>query len=163
MKKIIRLAAIAIFPITLFTTATPSEALFRSRNRNHFRTCATELKQAGISPEKASEACANAVRPKDLSRCVIEIDGSTELKSDDIIEACFRARQPIDLGSCVVGINEDVTNITDNLAVLDHCRRSLLPKRFSDCVVGINNELAISLETALGTCIKAEDFPRALN
>jgi hypothetical protein len=60
--------------------AMPSTAAtIPSSYRNQYRGCAGRLLSVGISPEAAASACAETLRPKDLSRCVVEIEQETAI------------------------------------------------------------------------------------
>jgi len=132
-----------------------------------FQICAAELVRfATVAPEAASVACAEALRPKDLSRCVVTINRLTPTLTQDALVACTRVRRPIELSRCVSDITLDKSSDSRNsqaLNILDHCRRSLLPIRFSECVNGLSREVDFSTSRALDTCIAAEDFPRELS
>ncbi|MDB9312694.1 hypothetical protein PN462_06245 [Spirulina sp. CS-785/01] len=166
--------------------------LWSDRYRNEFdseafRACAEELLNTEIDEDQVAIACSEALEPKDLSFCVDEIDYFTTIDPLYALFACFRVRRPIELANCVVdihydvlvkevrdentrinNINEDFTNAEQkaldpiSLTTLDHCRRSLLPERFSACVVGLTQEIPLSSERALDTCIRADDFPREI-
>lgn len=127
-----------------------------------FQICAAQLVRfASVSPESASTACANALRPEDYSRCVVTISLRTPALTKDALQACTRVRRPVELSRCVVDIG-DRTRDSEVPSVLDYCRRSLLPIRFSECVTGLTREVDFAVPRALDTCIAAEDFPRQL-
>jgi hypothetical protein len=106
--------------------------------RNQFRGCTGRLLSVDISAEAAASACAEALRPTDLSKCVIEIERQTEIAAADALSSCRQVRRPDELASCVVGINR---NQEEGIpSVLNYCGRSLLPKRFAECVVGLRIE-----------------------
>lgn len=128
-----------------------------------YQICAAQLiRYATVSPDAASAACAEALNPKEISRCVVTIGQiSTTLKQDALF-ACTKVRRPVELGRCVF----DITNRTQESEanrIIDYCRRSLLPDRFSQCVTGLSREIDSALPRALDTCIAAEDFPRNLS
>jgi hypothetical protein len=162
----IRLTSISLATAGLFSLATPTGALildFDSSPRTYPRTadfekCANNLLDVGISDGDAASACANALHPVSLSRCVIRIQGSTEIIATDALSGCLRVRQPTEMSRCVVRIN---TEREDAIAmdVLDHCRRSLLPSRFSACVIGLGREISMPTSDAMSTCIAAYDRP----
>lgn len=128
---------------------------------NQFRICAAELQNADISVEQATSACSEALNPKDLSFCVLKINGITNILSTDALAACFRVRRPLELSSCVVEINKETRDPVP-LNILDYCRRSLLPVRYSQCVVGLSRAVDIDSNRALASCIAADDYPRNL-
>lgn len=125
--------------------------------------CAAELvRWAGVSQEGALGACARALYPKDLSRCVVTISLITATLKQDALVACTKVRRPVELSRCVSDISKK-TLTTEVPAVIDYCRRSLLPIRFSECVTGLSRELDFTTPRLLDTCIAAEDFPRNLS
>jgi hypothetical protein len=119
------------------------------------------VRWAEVSPEAASVACARALRPEDLSRCVVTINQVTPTLKQDALAACTKVRRPVELSRCVSDIS-DRTQSSEVLSVVDYCRRSLLPIRFSECVTGLRREIDFSTSRALETCIAAEDFPSNL-
>lgn len=125
-----------------------------------YATCADNLLGKGISESAAASACARALYPLDLSRCVDRIDGSNTLATTEVLSACQRVRRPLELATCYSEIEagDDAAARSD---VLDHCRRSLLPERFSSCVVGLRRETTLSTASAMTTCIDAGDTPDA--
>lgn len=154
---------------------------------NQFDDCATQLLRSGLSGEEAAIACAQALEPSQLSRCVERIQDTT-VTADAAVRACFRVRQPLELADCVVDINEDAlepyinrlstlnepaeanadvesesaTEVIGPIAALalDTCRRSLIPERHSDCVVGLSRDIPdLPPAQAMETCINAESFP----
>ena len=128
-----------------------------------FQLCAAQLvRLAGVSPEAASRPCAEALRPEDLSRCVVTISQLTPTLTQEALVACTKVRRPVELSRCVFDIS-DGSRDAEALRVIDYCRRSLLPVRFSECVTGLSREIDFSTTRALDTCIAAEDFPRNLS
>lgn len=138
-----------------------------------YQLCATRLLAAGIVEVDAASACALALYPRDLSRCVSQIDEGTIITATDALDGCRRVRRSLDLATCVIDINTDVidinTDVTDintdtqntvALDVLDNCRRSLLPTRFANCVVGLSRETSLVPAIAMDVCIAAGDRPR---
>lgn len=122
--------------------------------------CAAQLvRWAGVSQEAASGACAQALYPKDISRCVVTISLITPTLKQDALVACTRVRRPVELSRCVSDISKR-TQTDEVPTVIDYCRRSLLPTRFSDCVTGLSRELDFAIPRLLDTCIAAEEFPR---
>lgn len=128
-----------------------------SSNSNDYRNCASRLERTQVSAEAAASACAGALNPPDVSRCVSDIEEQTEITAPQALESCRQVRRPIELSSCVVGISD---NIEGSLpGVLDYCTRSLLPERYAQCVVGLGREINIAPPQALETCISASDRP----
>ncbi|MDM9384161.1 hypothetical protein QUB80_26140 [Chlorogloeopsis sp. ULAP01] len=138
--------------------ALPSMASYESYgNPQDYRVCADQLVNAGIAIEPASQACAAALRPRDLSSCVTRIERQTQIAAVDALPRCRQARRPDDLRRCVVSISQN-TKETANPAVLDYCSRSLLPVRFAQCVVGLRLANDLDPSQALNTCIDGSDF-----
>ncbi len=136
----------------------PSNAIsnpFR-RNQNDYRVCAARLISVGIPAESVSNACANALRPKEVSSCVGKIQRRTQIPATDSLSFCGEARRPNDLATCVAGIG---TNSEENVnpAILTYCSRSLLPVKFAQCVVGLRSEIDFSPTQAMENCISASD------
>lgn len=129
---------------------------FRLSNQKDFRRCAARLLNAGISPEATASACAETLRPQNLSTCVFDIKRRTTIAAEDALSTCRLVRRPSELSKCVVNISrnsqeESVPN------VLNYCGRSLLPELFADCVVGLRSEVDLAPTQAMDTCIGAND------
>ena len=176
MNKLSKLTAIALFvlpslSLSLFTN--------EAKAHNKFDVCLEELTKSGVAIEEAQVGCADALNPKELSRCVRKITESTAIKGIDALKNCHQVRRPIELGNCVVDIQEKVlsakkkTETSSNdlnqeeaspvMMALNTCRASLLPDRHSQCVVALSRtpEVSNAIE-AMESCISAEDFPREL-
>ncbi|WP_427161929.1 hypothetical protein ACQFX9_10350 [Aliinostoc sp. HNIBRCY26] len=123
---------------------------------NDYRACAGRLLGVGVSEQAASQACAEALRPTDLSACVVFIDQRTEIRANDALTTCTRARRPKELATCVVSVSKN-TQEAINPDVLNYCGRSLLPVRFAECVVGLRAETKLAPSQALNTCINGSD------
>jgi len=158
-----RLGAIATLQTSVFFMLAPSRPL-QAASGDQFQVCAEELQEAGLSPEKASTACADAIRPKDLSLCVLSMNQEADVPADTALFNCYRDRRPLDLASCVVNIN-DYLKADDITTIVENCRRSLLPLRYSECVVGLTNtpNQEISPVKAAQDCLDAQTFPSNLN
>lgn len=126
-----------------------------------YQVCAAELLRANIAPELATQACAEALYPKDVSRCVLRISTVTPTISDQALAACRRVRRPVEMANCVFYISNRTQN-SEVLSVIDNCRRSLLPVRFAECVIGLNRATDLSSARAMETCIGAVDYARDL-
>ena len=122
---------------------------------NDYQACTRALLGDGVSVESASSACAAALEPKDISRCVGRITGRTSISANDALDSCTQVRRPRDMASCVVQIEDDVESAVP-LEILDNCTRSLLPDDYSDCVVGIESATDLSASSLLETCIAAD-------
>lgn len=147
----------------LVAIALPSEAFTSLRARTNprasdYRSCASNLVDAGIASVDAANACADALYPRDLSRCVTRINGNTEIAATDAFENCVKVRRPVELAECVTDIDNLDGSVVE-LNVLDYCRRSLLPLRFSACVVGLSGEGDATTGAALESCISAGNRP----
>jgi hypothetical protein len=129
-----------------------------------FQICTAQLVRfASVAQDIASVACADALRPADLSRCAVTISLRTPGIIQDALSACKRVRRPVELSRCVIDIS-DSYRVSDSQvpSIMDYCRRSLLPIRFSECVTGLRREVDLTAPRALNDCIAAEDFPRQL-
>ena len=156
-KRWISLAAIQLFSCSLLI-AIP-EAATAQANRKSFRICSRDLLSVGLSEEEVANACGTALKPRDLSRCVTRIydDTTEELPAEEILFNCQRVRRVDELGTCVQEINKEIKNTSDQSAVLESCRLSLLPESFSSCVIGLSDNVALSTEELLATCLNANE------
>ncbi|MBD2461362.1 hypothetical protein H6G89_09915 [Oscillatoria sp. FACHB-1407] len=164
-SPLIRLSVLSLATVALFAPL-PAAAQTSNRTSTRVRTsdyqaCASSLTGAGISEADAADACAAALYPQDVARCVTRIDNGTEIAATDALSGCRQVRRPIELATCVNDI-DNVTTGAESLVVLDNCRRSLLPTRFSACVVGLSREIEFAPAEALETCIAAGDRPSNL-
>lgn len=123
---------------------------------NDYRACAGRLLGIGVSEDAASQACAGALRPTDLSACVVFIDERTEISTNDALNTCTKARRPKELATCVVSVSKN-TQEAINPDVLNYCGRSLLPVRFAECVIGLRSETKLDPNQVLNTCIDGSD------
>ncbi len=123
---------------------------------NDYGVCAGRVTGEGATAQAASQACARALRPRDLASCVVYIKRNTEITAADALSACSQARRPKDLASCVTGISNNTKGAV-NSDVLTYCGRSLLPVRFAQCVVGLSSEIDLTAIQALNTCIDGSD------
>lgn len=161
LPRIFKFCAGQIAIASLVTMAIPS----RPANAfTDFQICTAQLiRYATVSPASASVACADALNPKEISRCVVTIAQISPTLKDNALFACTRVRRPVELGRCVFDITNRARGSEAN-RIIDYCRRSLLPDRFSECVTGISREVDAGYPRALDTCIAAEeDVPRNLS
>ena len=143
--------AVPISPASAITIRFP-------RSRNHYRVCAVELMQAGLGADAAAAACADALHPRDISRCVLQINSKTKIPATEALSSCRRVRRPDELTTCVVNINSKTkTQPADPLLVLDGCRRSLLPEQFAECVIGLSGRLDFPTDRLIATCLDSRD------
>lgn len=155
---LIRLAATGLTVSGLLGISLPSEAVILNRTAgNPYRTCANRLLSAGASPGAVASACASALNPQDVARCVVQIRARTDIAADRALASCRQVRRPIEVSRCVVDISTDREQSTPG--VLDYCTRSLLPEVFAQCVVGLGREIQLATNQALETCISASDRP----
>lgn len=158
--KLFKLTTKITLPVLAITgvlgTTLPSNAVSASFRRNDYRVCAARLLSVGIPAEAASNTCAAALRPKEVSACVGKIQRRTQIPATDSLAFCGQARRPKDLASCVVGIGTR-TQGAANPAILSYCSRSLLPVKFAQCVVGLRSEIDFSPTRAMENCISASD------
>lgn len=128
------------------------------RTKNAYRACSVELMGAGLTADAAASACADALHPRDISKCVVQINRKTNIAAVEALGSCQRVRRPLDLATCVVDINtKSRTTTTTPLLVLDQCRRSLLPEQFSECVVGLSRQVDFSLDRLMNTCLDTRE------
>lgn len=128
------------------------------RNKNPYRACTQELIGAGVTADAAAGACAGALRPRDISKCVVQIHRKTNIAVADSLSSCQRVRRPLELATCVVDINgKSRTQLAAPQLVLEQCRRSLLPQQFSECVVGLSRQLDFPTDRLMATCLDARD------
>ncbi|BAT56029.1 hypothetical protein NOS3756_50280 [Nostoc sp. NIES-3756] len=154
--RLMRLTAPALATAGLLGISVPSVAVTASYN-NDYRACAGRLVSVGVAAQAAAEGCATALRPRDLSACVLEISRNTQITAADALSGCRRARQPRDLATCAVAVSKN-TEGSINPDVLNYCGRSLLPVQFAQCVVGLRSEIKeLPPIQALDTCIDGSD------
>ncbi|WP_414528939.1 hypothetical protein [Nodularia chucula] len=123
---------------------------------NDYRFCIAQLLNLGITEQAISQGCAKALRPRELSTCVVRINQQTEISGANALSFCEKARRPQDLSTCVVGITRNIQG-ADQTSVLQSCSTSLLPERFAECVVGLGSEINIAPTQAMNTCLAASD------
>ncbi len=123
---------------------------------NDYRVCTARLLKLSITEQAVSQSCAKALRPRDLSSCVVRINQQTQISAVDALSFCGQARRPKNFSTCVVGIAKNMKEAVDT-TVLNYCGRSLLPERFAQCVVGLRSEIDIAPTQAMDTCIDASD------
>jgi hypothetical protein len=145
---------VGVTPLPAQSAPLPDFAL----KANDYQVCASQLLTAGIENDVAADACAEALHPHDLSRCVLRIEAGTEVLAEDALSGCKRVRRPLDMSSCVLNVDDDSQGTVPNEA-LDYCRRSLLPLEFSECVIGLRREIDYTPLTAMNICISADDRP----
>jgi hypothetical protein len=122
-----------------------------------YRDCAARLLRVKVPAPAAATACSQALSPRSLSRCVIDIKDKTNNTAVDALNTCRQARRPTEVSDCVVGVSRSTSRKADP-ADLIYCGSTLLPGRFADCVVGLRRSLNFSVPTlALDTCISATD------
>ena len=152
VSGLIRIAASQVAIVGWLAMTLPSTAAsIPTSYRNTFRGCSGRLVSVGISSQDAATACAGALRPTEVSRCVVQIKQQTAIAAEDALSTCRQDRRPNEVAKCVVGISRNSEEIA---GVLDYCgRRSLLPVRFAECVVGLRREIEISPTQAMDSCI----------
>lgn len=152
------LVALSLLAAALPISPASAIALRFPRTQNPYRVCAKELIEAGIGPEAAAAACADALHPRDISRCALQINRKTNISGIEALSSCRRVRRPDELTTCVVNINSKTkTQPAAALLVLDGCRRSLLPEQFAECVVGLSGRLEFPTDRLIATCLDPRD------
>ncbi|MFN6569451.1 hypothetical protein [Dendronalium sp. ChiSLP03b] len=157
-NKVIRLT-VPILTVAGWLAAIAPVLAITASYSNDYRVCAGRIlrEEEGVTQQSVSQACAQALRPRELADCVVNIKKNTKIVAADALAYCSEARRPRDYGICVVGISNN-TEEAFNPATLDYCRRSLLPVRFAQCVVGLRSEIKDLPPTqALDTCIDGSD------
>jgi hypothetical protein len=139
----------------LITSSLPSMAVTDSY-QNDYRVCAAQLLSVGVTAKPAAQSCATALRPRELSSCVVKIHKLTQITPVDALSSCRQARRPQDLATCVLSISKSYQE-SANPATLTSCGRSLLPVTFAECVVGLRRAIDLSSTQALDTCIDANE------
>ncbi|MEB3289106.1 MAG: hypothetical protein VKI82_04265 [Leptolyngbya sp.] len=143
-------------PFTLFsavlaplTLASPGVAI-----DDNYGQCATDLLEAGLSRDVVAAACASALRPEQVSTCVLDVTAATELSAESALAACSRDRRPLEVASCVVNIHNALA-VSNSAAVLNHCHRSILPVRYGTCVVETALITQMATDDSLALCLAA--------
>ncbi|NJK69625.1 MAG: hypothetical protein HC789_07540 [Microcoleus sp. CSU_2_2] len=153
-----QLVTLGLLVAAVPTESTSAITIRFPRNRNHYRVCTKELIGSGVTPDAAAGACAGALHPRDISKCVVQINRKTKIAAADALSSCQRVRRPNELATCVVDINgKSRTQPAAPLLVLDQCRRSLLPQQFSECVVGLSRQLDFPTDRLMSTCLDSRD------
>jgi hypothetical protein len=155
-----------IFPVPVIAIAglwiniLPSQGVISSY-KNDYRACAAQLLSVGVTPEAASQGCATALRPRELSHCVVQITKQTQITPVDALYSCNLSRRGEDFAICVVGISKS-TQQQVNQAALSYCGRSLLPVTFAECVIGLTKEINLTPIKSLDQCIAGSATPSKL-
>ncbi|YAF94302.1 MAG: hypothetical protein AB3A66_17035 [Nodularia sp. CChRGM 3473] len=153
--KTVRLTA-PVLVVAGWLAMTASSMAVTTSYANDYRVCTARLLNLQLTPQAASQGCAKALRPRDLSACVVKINQQTQISAVDALASCNRARRPQELANCVTGISRNTPEAIKT-PVLDYCGRSLLPERFALCVVGLRSEIELAPVQAMDTCIDASD------
>lgn len=159
--QIARLSAIVGLVTGLITLSIPSQpaTAVNVASTKDFRACAYDLERAGIVAEEAAVACAAALYPREIGRCVSQINQNTDIAPLDALFSCRRDRRPTELATCVVDISRQTLGAIPG-DILDNCRRSLLPTRLSQCVVGLSRQTDVPAPQLINACIDGRDRPR---
>lgn len=127
-----------------------------------FNRCSSRLLDLKLPPDEATSACARALQPSYLSKCVVKVSKDGGVAATDALAACRRVRRPDELASCVVQIHSKV-KAAATAEVLDNCTRSLFPDRFADCVVGTTQAAKLPPTDVINTCISGGYLPREVD
>ncbi len=149
LKQVGTVSAIMALQVGLVATVANSSA---AAEQSEFLQCADELVIAGLTPRAAAEACSKALKPEELSLCVLSMVDGADVPTAFATESCFGVRRPDELATCVLEIDE-VFLPDDPRSVVESCRKSLLPLRFSDCVVGVGIGGELATADALELCL----------
>lgn len=124
-----------------------------------YRYCAYHLQELGIFAQETADICSATLKPRELSKCVINIARNTEIAANDALITCRLTRRPMELGTCVVDISMNTESVlAEN--ILDNCRRSLLPLKYSECVVGLSLQTDLPSNQVMNNCLDGRDRPR---
>ena len=156
LVKVIRWTSLVSLPV--FLLAIPNSPAIAG----DIGSCADSLIDDGVAKLSAAEACSDALDPKLLASCVIDITTGTDIKGDNALQSCYRVRRPDELASCVIDISNSLEPAKPEMA-LDGCRRSLLPMHYADCTLDLTGIAKISSEEAMKSCIAAEFQPSQVN
>lgn len=157
-------AATTLFALgTTLTLGLPAMAQSRSvgTDSDAYRRCGKDLADAKLEAAVAADACASALRPEELGRCVADLTQNQTVVALSALEACRRVHRPIELQACVQDITRQDAKATVT-PVLEACRQSLLPVRYGRCVVGLNQSLNVATTVGLATCLNASDRPQTV-
>ncbi len=124
-----------------------------------YRYCAYHLQKLGIFAQETADACSATLKPRDLTKCVINIARNTEIAANDALITCRLTRRPMELGTCVVDISMNTEAVLAQ-NILDNCRRSLLPLKYSECVVGVSLQTDLPSNQVMNNCLDGRDRPR---
>ena len=127
-----------------------------------FNRCTARLLDLKLPTDEATSACARALQPSYLSRCVVKVSKDAGIAATDALNSCRRVRRPEELASCVVQIHSKVKAAASS-DVLDNCTRSLFPDRFADCVVGTTEASKLPAPDVINTCVSGGYFPREVD
>ncbi|WP_017651444.1 hypothetical protein [Fortiea contorta] len=156
-SQAVRLTAPVLAITGWLLTIVPGVALTASYSNNDYRACAGQIIKVGVTPDAALSACAKALRPRELSTCVVKISQEAKIAATEALAGCRLVRRPEELATCVVNISLNTQGAV-NPSALSYCGRSLLPVRFAQCVVGLRSEVKdLAPIRALDTCIDASD------
>lgn len=119
-----------------------------------YARCASDLMAVGIDGDTAAAACALALRPTEVSSCVVGVTTFSSVEPEAALSACSRDRRPDEVATCVADIHQFLV-VDDSQAVLDHCHRSLLPERYAECVMDLTATVGFTTEESLARCSAA--------
>ena len=146
----------------LLGTAEPSWAdrPISPNSSEAYAICSTDLQGIGLTPAQTAMACAQSIRPAELSTCATTIATATGLTNSNlsalkIVEDCYQVRRPQELGLCVADIHESET-FANLDGVVETCRRSLLPLVLSNCAIGLAETTELPEANILDTCLRGE-------
>jgi len=148
--------ALPLFPEGSFPNHNPEPS------PHEYRQCTTRLLGVKLSEEEALAACAKAFQPRDLSKCVVNLNKEGGITAIAALDACRQVRRPLAVADCVSGIrNKAKTAATAD--VLDYCRRSPLPDRFANCVRGLSQAVKVTPTKMMDSCLGTGDLPQQLD
>ncbi|HEY9763677.1 MAG TPA: hypothetical protein V6D07_14190 [Trichocoleus sp.] len=136
----------------------------RPASANDFAACASDLVEVGIEPSIAGTACGQALRPEEVSACVlgvVDAVDAADVSALTALSACSRDRRPKEVSTCVTDIHTRLT-VDNSFEVLNRCHLSVLPERYSTCVVGLSDGAGLNLADSLDKCLSAGIRPTGL-
>lgn len=167
---ILRSTAFTVLSTGLLAVSIPIEPVDA---RNMYDVCLGQLQGVGVEPQQAATACADALIPKELSKCVSRVALTVSVPANVAVENCYQSRRPVDVANCVVDINNQVplnrnwqelnrvseafaeptpetgttttseSEPTPPVLALESCRRSLQPGIYSQCVTGLSRDVSL--------------------
>ncbi|WP_245602693.1 hypothetical protein [Gloeothece verrucosa] len=169
-NSILRSSALIFLPAGLLALSIPVEP---AHARNMYDVCVGQMVAVGVERQQAGAACAEALIPKELSKCVSRVALVVSVPAQEAVKNCFQSRRPVDVANCVVDINNQVPlnrdlprnnrveetfaepsptgdataspprEVSAPVLALESCRRSLQPGVYSQCVTALSRDITL--------------------